>query len=77
MVRMTLSVGKIHGVTPADIVGTIARYADFPGKTIGAIRIHEKHTMVDIPEQYAEQALDKAGKCRIRRNLVTLQIAER
>jgi ATP-dependent RNA helicase DeaD len=75
MVRMTLNAGKEQGIVPADVVGTIARYADFPGSTIGAIRIHDKHTTVDIPEQYAEQTLAKAGKCRIRKNNITVQIA--
>jgi ATP-dependent RNA helicase DeaD len=75
MVRMTIDAGKVHGVTPADVVGTIARYADFPGSTIGAIRIYEKHTTVDVPHQYVAQTLSKAGNCRIRKNHVTVQIA--
>jgi ATP-dependent RNA helicase DeaD len=75
MVRMTLNAGKTHGITPADIVGTIARYADFPGRSIGAIRIFEKHTLVDIPQQYVAQTLAKAGKIRIRKNAVTLELA--
>jgi ATP-dependent RNA helicase DeaD len=75
MVRMTLNAGKAHGITPADIVGTIARYADFPGRSIGAIRIFDKHTLVDIPQQYVAQTLAKAGKVRIRKNAVTLELA--
>lgn len=60
----------------ADIVGTIAYNADIPGSTIGEISILDKHTMVDIPQQYVEQALAKAGKFRIRKNAVTLVLAE-
>jgi ATP-dependent RNA helicase DeaD len=77
MVRMSINAGKAHGITPADVVGTIARFADIPGSSIGAIRILDKHTMVDIPEQYTEQVLAKAGKIRLRKNSVTLSVVEK
>ena len=50
MIRMKLNKGKMHGVRPSDIVGTIAFHANIPGFTIGKIRIEEKLTFVDIPE---------------------------
>jgi len=75
MVRLTLSAGKSHGVRPADVVGTIAYHANFPGNTIGDISILDKHTLVDVPQQYVAQTLAKAGKCRIRKNAVTVALA--
>jgi len=75
MVRLILSAGKYHGVRPADVVSTIAYYANFPGNNIGAISILDKHTLVDVPQQYVEQTLAKAGKYRIRKNAVTLELA--
>jgi ATP-dependent RNA helicase DeaD len=75
MVRLTLSAGKSHGVRPADIVGMIAYHANFPGNTIGAISILDKHTLVDIPQPYLEQTLAKAGKYQIRNNAVSLELA--
>jgi len=75
MVRLTLSAGKSHGVRPADVVGTISYHANFSGNTIGNISIFDKHTLVDIPQQFVEQTLAKADKYRIRKNAVTLEIA--
>jgi len=75
MVRLTLNAGKSHGVRPADVVGTIAYHANFPGNTIGAISILDKHTLVDIPQPYLEQTLAKAGKYQIRNNAVSLELA--
>jgi ATP-dependent RNA helicase DeaD len=75
MARLTLSAGKSHGVRPADVVGTISYHANFSGNTIGNISIFDKHTLVDIPQQFVEQTLTKAGKYRIRKNAVTLEIA--
>ena len=75
MVRLTLSVGKSHGVRPADVVGTIAYHANFPGNNIGDISILDKHTLVDVPQQYVAQTLAKASKYRIRKNAVRLELA--
>ena len=75
MVRLTLSAGKAHGVRPADVVGTIAYHANIPGYTIGEINILDRHTLVDVPQQYVSQTLAKAGKYRIRKNAVTLEVA--
>ncbi len=75
MVRLSLSAGKEHGIKPGDIVGSIAYHADFPGNTIGAISILDRHSLIDVPEKYAEQALKKAGKYKLKNNQVTLQLA--
>ena len=75
MVRLTLGAGKSHGVRPADVVGTIAYHAKFPGNTIGAISILDKHTLVDDPQQYVEQTLAKSGKYQIHKKAVALKLA--
>ncbi len=59
MIRLKLNTGKYHGVRPNDVVGMIAYHADIPGNTIGKIRIEDKHTMVDIPEQFVDKVLAK------------------
>ncbi len=75
MVRLTLSAGKVHGVRPNDVVGTIAHHANIPGHTIGAIRIREHHTLVDVPEELVAQVLAKAGHYQIRRRAITVECA--
>ncbi|MDY6912706.1 MAG: helicase-related protein, partial [Chloroflexota bacterium] len=75
MVRLTLNAGKANGLRPADVVGTIAYHADIPGHAIGEISILDRHTLVDVPQQYVAQTLAKAGKYRIRKNAVTLELA--
>jgi ATP-dependent RNA helicase DeaD len=75
MVRLTLGAGKSQGVRPADVVGMIAYHAKLPGSAIGAIKILDEYTLVDVPEQYVEQALAKTDKYRIRKSPVTLKIS--
>ena len=65
MVRMKLNKGKMHGVRPSDIVGTIAYNANIPGYVIGKIRIEDKFTFVDIPEDVVEQVLKQNGNYRL------------
>jgi len=65
MVRLKLNKGKTNGVRPSDIVGTIAFHANIPGYTIGKIRIEDKFSFVDIPEDVVEQVLKQNGNYRI------------
>ena len=75
MVQLTLSAGRVHGIRPNDVVGSIAFHADIPGYAIGAIRIQENHTLVDVPEQFVAQVLAKAGSYRIRKQAVDVERA--
>ena len=76
MVRLKLNKGKMHGIRPNDIVGTIAFHANIPGYTIGKIRIEDKHTFVDIPEDLVEQVLKHNGNYRIGKEKITLAKAK-
>jgi ATP-dependent RNA helicase DeaD len=65
MVRLKLNKGKLQGIRPNDIVGTIAFHANIPGYVIGKIRIEDKSTFVDVPEDVVEQVLKQNGNYRI------------
>lgn len=53
MVRFFLAVGRIHKVAPKDIVGAIAGETGIPGKAIGAIRILDSYSFVEVPKEHA------------------------
>ena len=76
MVRLKLNKGKMHGIRPNDIVGTIAFHANIPGYTIGKICIEDKHTFVDIPEDLVEQVLTHNGNYRIGKEKFSLTKAK-
>ncbi|HZM20337.1 MAG TPA: DEAD/DEAH box helicase [Anaerolineales bacterium] len=75
MVRLKLNKGKVSGIRPNDIVGTIAFHANIPGYTIGKIRIEEQHSFVDIPEDLVEQVLKHNGNYRLGKDKFSLQKA--
>ena len=45
-----LEVGREHGVEPKHIVGAIANEAGIDGRQIGAIRLHDSYSTVDLPD---------------------------
>ncbi len=75
MVRLSLSLGRTHGIRPNDVVGTIAFHADIPGHTIGRISIQDNSTLVDVPEKFVSQVLAKNGKYRIRQHSLSVKPA--
>ncbi len=76
MVRLKINKGKMNGIRPSDVVGTIAFHANIPGYTIGKIRIEDKVTFVDIPEDAVEQVLKQNGNYRIGKDKFALTKAQ-
>jgi ATP-dependent RNA helicase DeaD len=75
MVRVSLSLGRMHGIRPADVVGTLAYHADIPGHTIGKIFIEDRHTFVDVPESLVGKVLSKKVDYKFRKQPVTVEKA--
>lgn len=75
MVRLRLDRGKKQGVRPQDIVGTIASFADIPGRTIGKIFIQDHTTLVDIPEQFVPKVMSSAESILLHNRPVAVERA--
>ncbi len=61
MVRLKLNLGNAHGLRPGDVVGAIASEVGIPGRAIGEIDIHTKHTFVDVSEKHVRQILKQSS----------------
>jgi ATP-dependent RNA helicase DeaD len=55
MVRFFIGLGRDHNVAPKDIVGAIAGETGIPGKSIGAIRILDTYSFVEVPRDCAAE----------------------
>ena len=75
MIRLKLNKGKANGIRPNDIVGTIAFHANIPGHVIGKIRIEDKLTYVDIPEDLVDQVLKHNGNYNVGKEKFSLSKA--
>jgi ATP-dependent RNA helicase DeaD len=65
MIRLKINKGKAHNIRPNDIVGQIAFHANIPGYTIGKIRIEDKYSFVDVPEEFVDQVIKHSGNYKI------------
>jgi ATP-dependent RNA helicase DeaD len=57
MTRLFVNAGRAGGVRPQDIVGALANESNLSGRDIGAIQIHERHALVEVPEDAADDVL--------------------
>jgi ATP-dependent RNA helicase DeaD len=73
LMLLKLSVGKEEGIRPADLVGAIAGEAGVPSRVIGAIKIHDDYSLVEVPEELAERIIEALRRTKIRGHKVTVQ----
>ncbi|MDL2207116.1 DEAD/DEAH box helicase [Desulfovibrio sp. OttesenSCG-928-M16] len=66
MTRLFLNVGSKMQVGPRDLVGAIAGECGIPGRSIGAIEIHDRFSFVDIPDNLAEEVTRIMNNSQIR-----------
>ncbi len=66
MTRIFVGAGRNAGVRPQDLVGAIANEAGVSGSLIGAIEITDRFSIVEVPEQVANQVVKALGKTTLR-----------
>ena len=78
MVRLFIGGGRDEGIGPRDLVGAIANEAGIDAKSIGAIEIAERHSLVELPDALADAVIMalrktsiKGKKQTVRRDLST------
>jgi ATP-dependent RNA helicase DeaD len=76
MIRLKINKGRMHNIRPNDVVGQIAFHANIPGYTIGKIRIEDKISFVDIPENVVEQVVKQSGNYKIGKEKFSVVMAK-
>lgn len=66
--RYYLGVGRFDRVTPRDIVGAIAGEANISSSIIGRIKLFDKFSTVELPEDTSQEVLDVLAGITIRGN---------
>jgi ATP-dependent RNA helicase DeaD len=66
MVTIFLNVGRKQLITPADIVGKISGVTRLPANVVGAIDIHQRHTLVDVAADQLDFVLKKLVGIKIK-----------
>jgi ATP-dependent RNA helicase DeaD len=65
-VRLFISLGTNVGMRPRDLVGAIANEAGISVKDIGAIRIEERHSTVEVARGQAEKVMEALSMTTLR-----------
>jgi len=66
MVPVFINVGRKQLITPADVVGKIAGVTRLPASIVGAIDIHQRHTLADVAEEHVGTVLAKLTGIRVK-----------
>ena len=66
MVRLFFNVGSKMHVAPRDLVGAIAGESGIPGRSIGAIEIHDRFCFVEVPGHLADDVITVMNGSQIR-----------
>ena len=66
MTTIFLNVGRKQIVTPADIVGKIAGVTRLPAAVVGAIDIHQRHTLADVATEHAPLIVTKLAGIKLK-----------
>ena len=61
-----IGVGRSSGVRPGDLVGAIANETRLSGRDVGAIRITERFSIVEVPADAADEVIAALGRTTIR-----------
>jgi ATP-dependent RNA helicase DeaD len=77
MVQIYIGSGRKANMRPGDLVGAITNEAGIDGKSIGAIEVADRHSLVEIPEPLADQVIKalRATTIKGKRQTVRLDMA--
>jgi ATP-dependent RNA helicase DeaD len=73
MARLFIGAGRALRITPADIVGAIANEAGLSGRAVGAIKIEERHSTVDVPEAQIDDVVAALRASTVKGRRVTVR----
>jgi len=64
--RLFVGMGSTAGMRPQDLVGAVAGETRLSGRDVGAIEIHERFSLVDVPSAAAEEVIVALRSATIR-----------
>jgi len=70
------NVGRKQLITPADLVGKIAGVTRLPASVVGAIDIHQRHSLVDVAAKETAVIIAKLSGVRVKGQVLEVRPAE-
>jgi ATP-dependent RNA helicase DeaD len=72
-VKLFIGAGRKAGIRPADLVGAITGEAGITSKSLGAIQIAENFSLIEVPEQIADDVVKAMKGASLRGQKVTIR----
>jgi len=72
-VRLYIGAGRRAGIRPADLVGAITGEAGVPSRALGAIEIADRFSLVEVPDDLADDIIAAMRKSMLRGQKVTIR----
>ncbi len=72
-IRLFIGAGRDAGIRPGDLVGAITGEANVPSRSLGAIEIADKFSLVEVPEALADRIIGALKATKIRGNKVNVR----
>jgi ATP-dependent RNA helicase DeaD len=73
--RLFMNIGSEAGVTPIDIVNSIAGETGLPGKVVGKVDVRERHLFVDVAAEHANAIIAKLNRAELKGQQVKIKLA--
>ena len=73
IIRLYVGAGRQAGVRPGDLVGAITGEAGIDSRSLGAIEIADRFSLVEVPEDMADEIIDAMRDAQIRGRRVTFR----
>ena len=72
-VKLFIGAGRKAGIRPADLVGAITGEAGITSKSLGAIQIAENFSLIEVPEEIADNVVKAMKGASLRGQKVTIR----
>jgi ATP-dependent RNA helicase DeaD len=73
MARLWIGAGRQAGVRPADLVGAISGETGLKSAFIGGIEIADRFSLVEVPEEVADDVIEALVATKLRGQKVTVR----
>ena len=74
MSRLFVNAGKSDGMTPRDLVGSIANESGISSDQIGKIELRDTHSIVEISTPVAEKVAERMNGITVRGKRLTMRV---
>ncbi|MFO0810973.1 MAG: DEAD/DEAH box helicase [Gemmataceae bacterium] len=73
MARLFVDAGRLSGVGRRELLDAIGNHVGLGPREVGDIEVTERFSLVDVPDELAEQVIDSLDGCRIRGRQVAVR----